>query len=114
MAGALLNIVLNYFGIKYFGYVAAAYTTLFCYIVFAFGHYVYMSVTVKKALSIEKTFNSGRLVVLSVVLVGFCLFTVLFYDSPIIRYLMILVILCVLLVKRKQIQELYKTIRTHD
>ena len=32
MLGAVLNIVLNYFGIMWFGYIAAGYTTLICYI----------------------------------------------------------------------------------
>ena len=31
-----------------YGYIAAAYTTLICYILFAAGHYIYMSQSVKK------------------------------------------------------------------
>ena len=39
MIGAVLNLVLNYFGIKLFGYIAPGYTTLICYIVFGIAHY---------------------------------------------------------------------------
>ena len=39
--GAVLNIVLNYWLIPVFGYYAAGYTTLFCYIVYAFAHYFF-------------------------------------------------------------------------
>lgn len=37
---AFLNIALNYFFIKQFGYIAGAYTTLFCYICYFLFHYL--------------------------------------------------------------------------
>ena len=37
---AVLNVVLNYFGIKYFGYEAAAYTTLISYVVLFVLHWI--------------------------------------------------------------------------
>ena len=42
---AVVNIVLNYFGIKYFGFVAAGYTTLISYILFAVCNYSAMKKT---------------------------------------------------------------------
>lgn len=43
MAGALLNVVLNMLFIPLFGYIAAAYTTLFCYFAFTLFHYLFMN-----------------------------------------------------------------------
>ena len=40
--GAILNIILNYIFIPIFGYMAAAYTTLICYFIYAISHYVFM------------------------------------------------------------------------
>ena len=40
MSAAALNIVMNYFCIRHFGYVAAAYTTLVTYILYFLFHYV--------------------------------------------------------------------------
>ena len=40
LIAAAANIALNYVFIGMFGYVAAGYTTLFCYILYAIGHYV--------------------------------------------------------------------------
>lgn len=40
-AGALLNIALNYLLIPILGYYAAAYTTLLCYIIYVFVHYLF-------------------------------------------------------------------------
>lgn len=39
---AFANVLLNYIFIRRYGYQAAGYTTLFCYILFAAGHYLFM------------------------------------------------------------------------
>ena len=39
-AAAVANVVLNFIFIRIFGYVAAGYTTLACYILYSVGHYV--------------------------------------------------------------------------
>lgn len=44
VVGAALNIILNYIFIPRFGYIAAGYTTLVCYVVFSIGHFVFMRV----------------------------------------------------------------------
>ncbi len=40
--GAVLNIILNYIFVPLCGYIAAGYTTLFCYIVYSLSHYIFM------------------------------------------------------------------------
>ena len=112
MAGALLNIVLNYFGIKLFGYVAAAYTTLFCYAVFALCHYLYMTASVKKALGVSGVFRSGRLLVLSAAILLFTIAMIFFYDKALIRYSINLLILLVLYLKRALVKDLYGRVRS--
>ena len=112
MAGALLNIVLNYFGIKLFGYVAAAYTTLFCYAVFALCHYLYMTASVKKALGVSGVFRSGRLLVLSAAILLFTIAMIFFYDKALIRYSINLLILLVLYLKRDLVKDLYGRVRS--
>lgn len=47
--GAALNVALNYWLIPVFGYYAAGYTTLFCYIVYAFAHWFFARGLCKKA-----------------------------------------------------------------
>lgn len=41
VAAALLNLLLNYIFIGMFGYVAAGYTTVACYLVYSAGHYIF-------------------------------------------------------------------------
>lgn len=43
MLAAILNVVLNYLLIPIFGYIACAYTTVFCYLVYGAAHYLFMN-----------------------------------------------------------------------
>ena len=102
-AGALLNLILNYFGIKMFGYVAAAYTTLICYIIFAAGHYIYMSLSVNEGEGIGQVFNTKRLVLLSLGVVAFGIVIIFFYDNIFVRYAIIIGICAIAYIFRKKI-----------
>lgn len=48
VVSAVLNIILNWIFIHIYGYLAAAYTTLFCYFCCALAHYFFMKITLKK------------------------------------------------------------------
>lgn len=106
MFGAGLNIILNYFGIKLFGYVAAAYTTLFCYIVFAFCHYLYMTKSIKKVLNIDKVYNGKRLLVLSMITVGLGILIIFIYNQMVIRYCFIAALLIIAFIYRRRIKSI--------
>ena len=93
-AGAVLNILLNYVFIQRFGYLAAGYTTLICYIVYVVLHYTFMhklcvkhhagkeAYSIKKLLTLDIAFMSmGFAMMLSyrffAIRMGFiCLFAV--------------------------------------
>lgn len=108
--GALVNIILNYIGIKIFGYIAAAYTTLICYIIFAFSHYIYMVHSVKKAEGIEGIFSTKRLFILSLLVIALGVFVIFFYDKMIIRYTLIGIILVLCLVYKNKIKNVIGTL----
>lgn len=46
--GALLNILLNLIFIRMFGFVAAGYTTMVCYLIFMIAHYIFMKIVCKE------------------------------------------------------------------
>lgn len=106
-----LKILLNYIGITKFGYMAAAYITLFCYILFAVAHYIYMTVSVKKELGVEKVFETRRLLILSAAILVGGLLVVILYDQFILRYLLVLVIMAIAVWKRKVIMEKLKMLK---
>ena len=105
IGGAILNIVLNYIGIKMFGYIAAAYTTLICYIAFDIFHYVLMTKICKKYLDDVKPYNTKLLIGIAIlfILMGFVLMST--YRLPIIRYSIILILGCIMIINRRIIKE---------
>lgn len=105
IGGAILNIILNYIGIKMFGYIAAAYTTLICYIAFDIFHYVLMTKICKKYLDDVKPYNTKLLIGIAIlfILMGFVLMST--YRLPIIRYAIIVILGCIMIINRKVIKE---------
>lgn len=111
MIGAVSNIIMNYFGIKMFGYIAAAYTTLICYIIFAFSHYVYMTYSVKKALQIDKVFKTNRLLILSAVVLFGGIAVAYLYKYTILRYCVCGIIIAVAYIKRNVFLDMLEVLK---
>ena len=111
VAGAALNIVLNYIGIRIFGYIAAAYTTLICFVLFALGHYIYTMKCIKKADKNTENFRIKRLVILSVAVISFGVLISFTYEHFILRYCIILVVGGLLFWKRKVLINTLKSIK---
>ena len=111
MIGAVANIIMNYFGIKMFGYIAAAYTTLICYIIFAFSHYVYMTYSVKKALQIDKVFKTNRLLILSAVVIFGGIAVAYLYKYTILRYCVCGIIVAVAYIKRNVFLDMLEVLK---
>lgn len=101
--GALLNILLNYIFIGKYGYYAAGYTTLICFIFYSMFHYIFMCKLIKK------NFRDVQVYSLKIILIIACVFlaigfTILgLYSHRLIRYITIVSILGTLFIKRKSI-----------
>ncbi len=100
---AILNIVLNYFGIRKFGYIAAAYTTLICYIMFSVFHYILMRKVCRVYLDNVYPMDIKILcaIAISFTALGFVLMAT--YPHPIIRYSIIVLGLIIALIERDKI-----------
>lgn len=110
ICGAVLNIILNWIFIHLFGYIAAAYTTLVCYIVFAVMHFTFASWIVKKKENTQLLDTRFLLFLCTlVVIVSICLS--LIYKMPVVRYFLILVMLVIVVIKRKQIMMVIKVFK---
>ncbi len=103
MLAAILNVILNYVFIGMFSYYAAGYTTLFCYMVYAISHYLFMRHISKIQMHCEAVYKAKKLFCISGIflLLGF-LFTFT-YNFMILRYLICAFILAILLIKHKTI-----------
>ena len=108
--GAASNIILNYIFIKLFGYIAAGYTTLACYILFAFAHYWFH----KKILNennITRLYDMRFIIILSLIMVMVMIVMTMIYNYPVIRYAILSIMIIVALIKRNSVMEIIKTIR---
>ena len=116
--GAILNILLNLVFINLFGYFAAGYTTLICYIVFAVMHHHFMRKACKRAACDERIYDIKKLVILSALFmfVGFALMAT--YKIDIVRYAVIVLTLVLAVIFRSRIKEVamqvYSSLSNHS
>ena len=101
--GAVLNIILNYIFINLYGYVAAGYTTLVCYIVYAVGHYMYMIHICKKFNDGVNPYETKKLLLIAIIFMGIGFAMLATYSHPIIRYSVVGIIIVLYIVFRKNI-----------
>lgn len=103
---AIGNIVLNYIFVSIFGYIAAAYTTLACYILLSISHYCFMIKICKEQEIEEQIYNMKLIAALSIFLVIYSVGVTVLFDRPVwIRYSLIAVILFVVFLKKDTILE---------
>ena len=103
-----LNLLLNYIFIKLFGYMAAAYTTLFSYIILAILQVVWVKrLCMDNGTSINNIFDNKMMFILAVLTTVSTLFGIILYVNTFIRYavsilgIILLLILVRLIYKRK-------------
>ncbi len=103
--GAVLNIILNYVFIKAFGYYAAGYTTLFCYVVYASFHFYFMRKICKENLDNRQPYGVRKYFSMAAafLVVGFLL--LLTYPHPYVRYGVLGCALLLCFLFRKQIMD---------
>lgn len=108
---AIVNVVLNYIGIQMFGYIATAYATLICYILFwlaldAAGR----AICKNNGMNHSNFLCTRQQIYLGVgflVLTGGC---ILLYSNTILRYSVVALILIVLFLLRKRLMPIIKTV----
>lgn len=103
MGGAILNIILNYIFIKKFGYYAAGYTTLVCYLIYAALHCYFMRKICKEHLGDADILELRVIIPISV---AFCALGGLFlvsYTNNVLRYILIAILVIIGIIFRKKI-----------
>lgn len=101
ITGALMNLLLNAICIPIFGYVAAGYTTLACYIMFTIAHYLIMKkISVINEIG-SNMFDMRYIITLSILVLMATIAFSFIYSYTLIRYIILLIIICFMLYKRK-------------
>jgi O-antigen/teichoic acid export membrane protein len=94
IVAALINIMLNLFFIPFFGFIGAAYTTLFTNIVQTVLHYVNYKRIVQKDI-----YNMRILALISIGIIIICLSIQILYAYTVVRYILFS-FLCLIIIKK--------------
>lgn len=109
---ALANVGLNYVFIKRFGYYAAGYTTLFCYVLLALFHFFFCKKILKKEeIPINSIFNLKFYLITFAAMLLIMIFMVITYDYFWVRYSMLAVIIVLVIIYRKKLLEVLKSVK---
>lgn len=109
ISAAIINIILNYIFIGIFGYIAAAYTTLVCYVILMLLHYM-MYKTICKSKGLKGMYNDRLIFGLGLLLVLFMVFITCLYDIIILRYSLVVLALVIIIAKRKKIISIFQNL----
>ena len=104
---AVLNIGLNYICIKWFGYMAAGYTTLVCYIVYVAMHYSFMNRITKKDQN-KKIYDTKIVIGLASVFMAVGFLLMFLYKIAVVRYSLIAIVAVLAVVFHKKLFILMK------
>lgn len=107
---AALNVVLNIIFVPIFGFVAAAYTTLVCYALYSFGHWVISDKILKKE-GQESYVDRKVMFILSAIMVFSPAVITLILDCFVIRYGVVLVMLIGFTLNYRRIVNIVSSIR---
>ena len=103
VAGATLNLVLNYIFIRLCGYWAAGYTTLVCYMIYCVCHYLFMNKVCDKFCSGIRPYNMRKIAGITISFLGAGFILLFTYDYPVARYGIIAIFCIVTIIKHRAI-----------
>lgn len=103
---AVINIALNYFGIKAFGAIAAGYTTLICSVIQVVLCYL---IAGKYEKNINKIVDLKFMGLVTLIYILLMVYSMVFYDNFLMRFGLIVVVGIVLLLLRNKIIAMFKT-----
>lgn len=103
VTAAAANIVLNAILIPRVSYIAAGYTTMLSYIIFAYSNYLTMRTVAKENNFSLKALNMKHLTALFIVFCLLCFGFMALYKLIIIRYLIVVSMMVAAFIKRKQL-----------
>ena len=110
IAAAVLNVVLNWWLIPIFGFVAAGYTTLVSYIVFAMWNYFNVKIIAKRKNITADYFNTKALVGIFVIFAAIAFLATALYELILIRWCIICAVLLALIIFHKKVIAFVKSV----
>lgn len=110
VTSAVTNVVLNYIFIRIFGYQAAAYTTLFCYILTGIMHYIFSTHIFKKNTGLSGYVQGRKVFLISLLPVVAMGVMLALYSFTVVRYIVLILGLIVAIIFRKKLIAMVKSV----
>lgn len=104
---AAANIVLNYIFIPIYGFVAAGYTTMACFMIYSIVHYVFM-LHICKVEGIENPFDGKKMLGIAFLAAILSVVSTFLYRYTVVRYGVILIGAVLAVIFRKKIVDVVK------
>ncbi len=110
MICAVLNIFLNYICISLVGYLAAGYTSLLCYMFYAFFHYCVYKKVCRDDLHRKELYHKKAFLLITLLFMGLGFSIMIFYNNLIIRYIIAFLLVLSLILHRRKIAGILKNL----
>lgn len=112
---AILNLLLNYVGIRMFGYYAAGYTTLACYICLSICHYVFYKKIIKEKFpEISDVYDVKLMVFVGICVLGMMFLMSFIYKFVFVRYIVFFVLCMLAFIKKDFIILMIKSLKKNN
>lgn len=111
VSGACMNLLLNYIFIPIYGYYAAGYTTLFCYMLYCIGHYLLMRRINNRLMDRVKVYDLKWIMGIVFVFMVLCGITMCLYKHFILRFLLFAFVCGFFVWKRNEFINLLKMMK---
>ena len=106
--GAFINVVLNLLLIPKFGFVAAAYTTLLCDIIYALMHTIFSTKLLKENMPNTEVIAIKETWIIGITTTIVCLTILQMYPFVFIRYILMIIIVLICIIKKDLITKILK------
>lgn len=111
VSAAVINVLLNIIFVPIFGYVAAGYTTLICYILYSIGHFYVSKKILKDNVDINIIFNNKKIFFISSIVTICGILSSILFKYFILRYIIIFTFILYCLINRKILIKKIKSLK---
>ena len=111
---AVINILLNSIFIEKYGYLSAAYTTMFSYMLMSFIHFIFLKKILSNNSEVKIMYDIRLLVVMSIILLIIGGLSVYLYRITLLRWMIIIILGIIALKYKERIMSIYILLRKNN
>lgn len=111
ITAAIVNVGLNYIFIRMFGYVAAGYTTLVCYVLYSIGHWIVSKRVMNTFIPGKILFDSKIILIISILVITAGVLCNFLFDYWYVRYGILIGGVVIAIIKKDDVIKLLRSVK---